>query len=220
MLTPLLVLFGEHAMEQNPRKGKPCSICSSPFLIDLQRLAAEGVSLGELASRFPPITKASLSRHFRAHVPQSNAKGGRKNAAPIKGKKGSRLAVDGRCPQCEQLVGETTEALSPEAIVKRAERILHVSESIALRAQQGEDSRLALLAVDRCQRSIDTLAKITGLIKNEVVIDQRQVNIYQGWSDDALRVLSALHDALAEGIAAPEALKLAEASVNKSLAIK
>ncbi|MGC2407035.1 MAG: hypothetical protein WA431_11565 [Candidatus Cybelea sp.] len=48
--------------------------------------------------------------------------------------------------------------------MRRAERVLFISEGIAAQAQASDDSRLALQSVDRCQRSIEALAKMAGLL--------------------------------------------------------
>jgi hypothetical protein len=48
--------------------------------------------------------------------------------------------------------------------VRRAERVLFISEGIAAQAQASDDARLALQSVDRCQRSIEALAKMAGLL--------------------------------------------------------
>jgi hypothetical protein len=77
---------------------------------------------------------------------------------------GKKSLPDGRCPTCLQLVGESSEALTNEQILKRAERNLHISESVAINAQESNDARLALLAVDRTQRSIEMFCKISGLL--------------------------------------------------------
>lgn len=45
--------------------------------------------------------------------------------------------------------------------------MLAIGERIALTAEKDSDSRLTLLAIDRCQRSIDTLARIGGLLKGD-----------------------------------------------------
>jgi len=128
---------------------------------------------------------------------------------------------DGRCPTCEQLTGENDGSLAPENIVKRAERILHISESIAIRAQEGDDSRLALLAVDRCQRSIDTLARIAGLLKSDISvnIDARQQNAFVGWPTESLRFLTELAGLLESGMPVHEALASLQSAKESTLAL-
>lgn len=180
----------------------PCTVCKSKDLSELQKLAAQGASHTELATRFSPLTESSIQRHLANHIPRDkNIKPGGRGPSKVpgaKGAKGPRFASEGRCPQCSQVVGETTEKLSAEQIIKRAERVLFFAESIVTKAQENEDARLALQGVDRCQRSIDTLARIAGLLKNEVVIDNRQINIYENWQTEPLRALEAFHKVLGD----------------------
>ena len=110
----------------------------------------------DIGSRFPGVKKSAISRHALNHMGRQATGGHASRGSGIRPPKGpaTKSLPDGRCPTCEQLTGENDGSLAPENIVKRAERILHISESIALKAEAGDDSRLALLAVDRCQRSI------------------------------------------------------------------
>jgi hypothetical protein len=104
--------------------------------------------------------------------------------------------------------------LEPQSIIRRAEKLLAQSERIALTAEQAEDSRLALMAIDRAQKSLDSLAKIHGMIgpDQQVVIDQRQVNVYADWSTDALQALEDFHKVLASGGSVSDALDAVKAS--------
>lgn len=182
-----------------PQAGRKCSICAHPQASAINlALGRDRGSKSEVAVRFG-VSESSVQRHRANHLglgktptrgPKNKTAG---NAAP-----NARFDSDGRCPTCDQLTGEGDEALEPKHIVKRAERILHVSESIALKAQDDNDARLSLLAVDRCQRSIDTLARIAGLLKPETtIIDNRTQNLYAGWSTPALQALDVFHSILA-----------------------
>jgi hypothetical protein len=55
--------------------GRKCSICSHPDLPTIQRLVADGVSLGELVLQFAnsQVTIALLSRYMRSHLPRGNS---------------------------------------------------------------------------------------------------------------------------------------------------
>jgi hypothetical protein len=94
-----------------------------------------------------------------------------------------------------------TENLEPQSIIRRAEKLLAQSERIALKAEQAEDSRLALLAIDRAQKSLDSLAKIHGLIGPDslTVVDNRSVNFYGSWPTEALQALQSFHNVLEAG---------------------
>ena len=189
--------------------GRACSICVHPEVGAIQRLVGEGVPLVDVCSRFERIKKSALHRHMTLHTGRPTGKKGARDSG-IRTSKGpaTKSLPDGRCPTCEQLTGENDGSLAPENIVKRAERILHISESIALKAEAGDDSRLALLAVDRCQRSIDTLARIAGLLKPDslTVIDNRTVNQFASWPTEAVRAITEFAASIEAGMTVQEAL--------------
>jgi hypothetical protein len=87
----------------------------------------------------------------------------------------------------------------PQDLIRRSERLLHIAEKIAVQAEASEDQRLCLLALDRGQRSMDTLLKIFGLTGPESVVNidarRQTLSIYgealQDFSEADLRVLKA-----------------------------
>ena len=202
------------------KPGKVCTICASPDLIAIQKLITENVPLLDIAARFPAIKKSALSRHSINHMGRKGTGGHASRGSGIRTPKGlaTKSLPDGRCPTCEQLTGENDGSLAPENIVKRAERILHISESIALKAEAGDDSRLALLAVDRCQRSIDTLAKIAGLLKpDQTTIDNRSVTVnYSSWPSASLVAVELFHNRLGEGATIAEAIEAVQCLQNET----
>ena len=56
-------------MEQKPRKGKPCTICSKTKqeLLEIQAAVVNGIPLTEIASQFG-VAKSSLHRHAIGHM--------------------------------------------------------------------------------------------------------------------------------------------------------
>jgi hypothetical protein len=115
-----------------------------------------------------------------------------------------------------QLVGESSEALANEQILKRAERNLHISESVAINAQESNDARLALLAVDRTQRSIEMFCKIAGLLGPDTVVnvDARQQNAFVGWPTASLQALTDFAAALESGASVSEACRAVQGQGN------
>ena len=185
-------------------------------------LARDGGSKAECAVRFN-LSESSVQRHRAEHLGIRKGSPGspRKDSGrPMQRtpRKSARSADDGRCPTCEQLTGENDGSLAPENIVKRAERILHIGERIALKAEAGDDSRLALLAVDRCQRSIDTLAKIAGLLKpDQTIIDNRSVTVnYSSWPSASLVAVELFHNRLGEGATIAEAIEAVQCLQNET----
>jgi|HubBroStandDraft_4_1064222.scaffolds.fasta_scaffold00010_5 hypothetical protein len=205
----------------NRQAGRRCTICEHSEVgeIDLA-LGRDRSPKGEVAVRFG-LSESAVQRHRSLHLgltPKTNGRSGPRPPKALKARGRFTHGDDGRCPTCEQLTGENVGALAPEQIVKRAERILHVSESIALKAQDENDSRLALLAVDRCQRSIDTLARIAGLLKPDVLVDNRSVtNLYATWTTDALEALEGFHSALAAGATVAEAVEALQSKTIRAL---
>lgn len=179
---------------------RACSICNHPGTAAIAKAIAAGGSNRDVAARFH-VGHAAVQRHRvgclkspRRSKPAKST--GRDSSTPsVDGSPRFATDADGRCANCGQLTGD--EALDPKAILRRAERLLATAERIALRAERDDDSRLALSAVDRAQRSIDTLAKITGLLPGDApvtFIDQRQLHLnalIAGKSDEELEAMLA-----------------------------
>jgi hypothetical protein len=187
-----------------------CSTCASPRLAEISKdLARNSASLRDLAARYG-LTPSSLQRH-RANclLEGKHARRGRKNLTPEGIKPKKRIESDGRCPTCDQMTGEGNAALTPEQIIKRAERVLYLSEKIAAKAESNDDARLALSAVDRCQRALEGLMKATGLIGADVQvnIDNRQQNAYVSWPSASLEALSTMHECLSQGFTVQAAIE-------------
>jgi hypothetical protein len=88
----------------------------------------------------------------------------------------SSQAGRGRCATC----GTALDDPSPQALVKRAERVLAVGEQIMTKAIEDEDFRLGLQAIDRAKGSLDQLLKVHGILAPDggvnVTIDARKQN--------------------------------------------
>ncbi|MGA9274279.1 MAG: hypothetical protein WBV67_12390, partial [Candidatus Cybelea sp.] len=59
----------------------------------------------------------------------------------------------------------SSEGSDPEALTRRAERLLSLAEGIAVKADLADDARLALLAVDKARQSLELLMKAAGVLK-------------------------------------------------------
>jgi hypothetical protein len=205
------------------KPGKTCTICASPDLVAIQKLITENVPLLDIVARFPAVKKSALSRHSINHMGRKGTGGHASRGSGIGSPKGpaAKSLPDGRCPTCLQLVGESSEALTNEQILKRAERNLHISESVAINAQESNDARLALLAVDRTQRSIEMFCKIAGLLGPDTVVnvDARQQNAFVGWPTESLRFLTELAGLLESGMPVQEALASLQSAKESTLAL-
>ena len=189
-----------------PKAKRPrCSICRHPQLPEIQACVIEKIPLDDIIFRFEGIKRSALHRHISNHMRGTPA--GARATRPSgfgssKGRATKSHPGDGRCDHCGQLTGESSEALTNEQILKRAERNLHISESVAINAQESNDARLALLAVDRTQRSIEMFCKIAGLLGPDTVVnvDARQQNAFVGWSTEALHAITELGALLDSGM--------------------
>jgi len=194
--------------------GRKCGVCTSARLAEITRALTRGQTFESISFEYG-FAKSSLHRHATLHqgIKKNNKQGEkgasrgsgsglRKRAAPI-----SRSATD-------------DEPLDAKGIIREAERILRRSEEIVTRAEDNDDFRLALAAIDRCQKAVDSLAKIAGLVGPDVVIDQRQqVNIYAGWPTGALQALQIMHDELGAGKSVSEAMRAVQSLDDKILAL-
>ena len=202
--------------------GRACSICRHPEVGAIQRAIGEGVPLVDVCSRFEGIKKSALHRHMTNHTGRPTEKrASRPSGIGSHNRPGKKSLPDGRCPTCLQLVGESSEALTNEQILKRAERNLHISESVAINAQESNDARLALLAVDRTQRSIEMFCKIAGLLGPDTVVnvDARTQNLYAGWPTASLLALQVMHDELAAGKSVQDALHAVSSQIKAPQAL-
>jgi hypothetical protein len=190
--------------------GRPCSVCNSESLQNITLDIGQGIPFSELAIRYglkPSSLQRHAARHQGLHRGSGNNQAGHRNlrGRNIVGKK--TRPETGRCTACGLLTAEGSESLTPADITRRAERVLNISEGIALKAEASEDSRLALLAVDRCQRSIDTLAKIAGMIRQDIRVEVKAASRYDSWPKERLQALQTVSDALDAGDVMPDALE-------------
>jgi hypothetical protein len=184
--------------------GRACSICRHPEVGAIQRAIGEGVPLVDVCSRFEGIKKSALHRHMTNHTGRPTEKrASRPSGIGSHNRPGKKShPADGRCDHCGQLVGESADGrLEPKDLIRRAERMLWTSETVATRALDGDDNRLVLLALDRVKSALETLMKAHGMLGPDVQvnIDNRQVNQFAGWSTGALQALQTFHDELGAG---------------------
>jgi hypothetical protein len=193
-----------------PQPGRKCSVCESEHLVTIQRELMNTVPLSELASRYG-LQKSSLHRHAQNHMGRTSTNAPKRTPKP--GPRGTGVREDvgtvsrfetvdgGRCRECNGLLSDVTDGkLGAQELVWRAERLLHVAEKIALGAQDSGDARVCLLAVDRAQKALETLMKVSGLLRPEGVhVDARSINIFDGWDKTRLKRFIARLDGTSEG---------------------
>jgi hypothetical protein len=197
---------------ENHMPGRQCSICRHPDVGAIQRAVGEGVPLLDICSRYEGIKKSALHRHMTNHTGRPTGKRASRGSGSGSHKrvptKSRSVTDDGRCNECG---GMTTllesETLDGKALIWRAEKLLHLAERIALEAKDAGDARLCLIALEKAQKSLETLLRVAGLLKpDSVVVDARTVNVYENWPTPSLEALRAFYEALASGASIAEAV--------------
>jgi hypothetical protein len=142
-----------------------CTICADKATrIAVDRLSSEGRSQRDIAKAIG-VSKSAIHRHqHHARKPGAKAKRARQQksvqADPGANRRRKNKAVQGRCVAC----GLIPDGVDTQTLLRRAERLLGIAEGIAAQATADEDSKLALMAVDRANKALDTLARATGMI--------------------------------------------------------
>lgn len=156
-------------MTKEPR----CSICTNPAaLVAVNELIAQGKSIRDVAGQ-TKRTRSSIHRHVGHSKREKTAAASRKSGGGATSSQAGRQ-TSGRCATCGLSMSET----DAQSLLRRAERILWIAETIAAQAQRDDDARLALQAVDRARSSLETMMRATGLIGGDasvtVQIDARR----------------------------------------------
>jgi hypothetical protein len=167
---------------------RSCSICAHPQTADVAKAIAAGGSNRSVADRFA-VTPSAVQRHRTGCLrsPRRAKTSGSIEAqgAPV----GPVRFESARCHTC----GTLLEDSDPQALVKRAERLLWVAETIASKAQKDDDARLALQAVDRARASLEQLLRVHGLLQPDgavtVTVDARRqvVELFSGFHEATIR---------------------------------
>jgi hypothetical protein len=170
-------------------KEPRCLVCADPAaIVAVNELRSQGLSIRNIAQRVKR-TPASVNRHLcHANTPRGEAARprGRKSFQP-------KRVAGARCHTC----GTAFDDPSPQALVKRAERVLAFGEQIMQQAIDDEDFRLALQAVDRARASLEQLMKVHGLLQPEggagTTIDNRKlvIQVLANLGEEQLRALVA-----------------------------
>lgn len=140
-------------MSKEPR----CSICTDAAArVAVDELAAKGGTVRSIAGQVR-CSRSSVHRHL-LHS-RGKAAAASKTVGSRKSSQAGRLS-SGRCGACGLSIAET----DPQSLLRRAERLLWIAETIATTAQRDDDARLALQAVDRARASMETMMRATGVL--------------------------------------------------------
>ena len=197
--------------------GRKCRVCTDERLASITRALTSGQTFESIAFEYG-FAKSSLHRHATLHqgIKKNNTQGGKRasrgsgSGSPKRAatKSRSETGDDSRCESCGGLTTLLeSESLDGKQLIWRAEKLLHLAEKIALEAKDAGNARLCLIALEKAQKSLETLLRVAGLLKPEsVVVDARTVNVYQSWPTPSLEALNAFHEALASGASVTEAM--------------
>lgn len=144
---------------------RSCSICTHEQTAAISKAIATGASNRDVARRYG-ITESSCQRHRIGCLKQprkAKDTGTSREQSGVAGARRFESPIDGRCSACGTLVDDP----KPEALVRRAERVLSYGEQIMQKAIADEDFRLGLAAIDRARLSLEQLLKVHGLLQPE-----------------------------------------------------
>ena len=156
-------------------KQPMCAVCQNPALaVAVKGLRADGSSLTAIAERVKH-SRSSINRHLKH---SETPKGPDPTKPSSRGRGGltfqTKRGKAGRCTSC----GLSMAAGDAESLMRRAERLLWLAETIAAQAHADEDSRLALQAVDRARSALETMMRASGMIGGDglvVNVDARRL---------------------------------------------
>ena len=171
-----------------------CSICTTPATkVAVSGLLDQGLSQRAIASRLK-IPRSNLQRHF-AHAEKRTGSSAKKPAqAQARSSSGKlahagRRSRDGRCDKC----GIDPRKTTPEDLLARAERLMFFGETIVTKAQDAEDYRLMLTALDKTRQSLELVMRAHGMLVPDAgsttIVDQRRqvFNVLASLSEEELR---------------------------------
>lgn len=159
---------------------RSCSVCIHPETAQIAKAIAAGGSNRTLADRYG--VKVSAVQRHRVNclrLPRREKDTGA-SREPSDGGGSVRFDIDAgeaRCSAC----GISGDAADPQALLRRAERLLWLAESIAAKARKDDDARLSLIAVDRARLALEVLMRAHGMLAPDaavtVNVDQRKLAI-------------------------------------------
>lgn len=174
-----------------------CHCCTDPATkVAVNELRSQKCSIRDIASRVGR-SRASVARHLKhSKTPDEGAPPSRRRGLSQAG----QPRHTGRCQSCGTLLDDP----DPDALVKRAERLLWRAEMTADRAERDDDPRLMLQAVDRGRLSLDQLLKVVGKLNGDgvvvnVMVDNRR-KLEAWFADLGEAQVRRLTDILAQGV--------------------
>ena len=174
--------------------ARPCSICTHPERLEIDRLLLRGESYRKIAERFG-LSTGSISRHKEAHI-GTDLRDVREVMV---------AALEEALSQIKAEEVETLETVKAEIITEtRASvasrlalckdhfdqlRILRERAALALETAEGaEDVKVALQAIRELKDIVRLWAELEGRLQSQPQINLQQVNIYQSpaWANVGL----------------------------------
>ena len=174
--------------------ARPCSICTHPGRLEIDRLLLRGDSIAGIARNFA-VSEDSLARHRDKHL-------GEDVSDVIEAMRAAREEALAQIQKEElETVKEEVVAEARETTAARLEAAAsYLDQLILLRqkaadiletAAEAGDLKTALVGIREARNCIETLAKIEGQLKDGPQINLQQVNIYQSHEWGAVGLLLA-----------------------------
>ena len=174
--------------------ARPCSICTHPERLEIDRLLLQGTSYRDIAGRFG-LSKTAISRHKESHI-----------GTDLRDVREVMVAArEEALYQIKAEEVETLETVKAEIITEtRASvasrlalckdhfdqlRILRERAALALETAEGaEDVKVALQAIRELKDIVRLWAELEGRLQSQPQINLQQVNIYQSpaWANVGL----------------------------------
>jgi len=177
--------------------SRPCSICTHPDRLEIDRLILHGEPYRNIAKQFG-LSIGTISRHKEAHIGT--------DLQDVR-----EVMIQAREEALSQIKAEEVETLETvkaeiitearESLVSRLElcrdhfdqlRVLRERAAIALEtAEASEDLKVALQAIRELKDLVRLWAELEGKLQSQPQINLQQVNIYTSPEWDAVGLLLA-----------------------------
>lgn len=147
--------------------GRACSICSNPETAAITKQIADGIPFSAVASRFS-VKASSVHRHA------TNCLRIRRNE-----QKSATVPAQSDASVSSRFAPDDTDALAPNALLRRASGLMDDVQGIIDRARSSGDDRLGLQAQRELRESLNLCMRAVGMLQADgaVVIDQRKMTL-------------------------------------------
>jgi len=174
--------------------SRPCSICTHPERLEIDRLLLQGTSYRDIAGRFG-LSKTAISRHKESHI-GTDLRDVREVMVAAREEALSQIKAE-EVETLEtvkaEIITETRASVASRLALCKDHfdqlRILRERAALALETAEGaEDVKVALQAIRELKDIVRLWAELEGRLQSQPQINLQQVNIYQSpaWANVGL----------------------------------